>query len=693
MQDFSSVDKSKKIFFIVFLSILICVLHIFPYLLIKATYLIFPTPSVERSKLTIYFQFAQDEEHYTLELKNAFRGEYESRNRYLYEYSDASGKIPFTSATILANIGSLLGFSPLSYIIFLRIFLPLVMFFLIFILFRMLNFSSITSSVLSFIYLASPFLLYGHHNIFTRSFIEYISGKDIFNKTEIFNWYYLFSISPLNYCRLINPQFSGMFLFISIAGIFLLIKEDSKIKTKIAGALIFLLSVYIGYKIYFYVWSFIGSFSLIVFILCMVFKKWKEAIVLGIFVILGIIKVITSFKDLLISENAIEMMYSYTSSYTVILSPAVVISFVFLILFFYQRRLFKKNHSEVIVGISSLLSIIICMNQQIITGKIVQPWHYEIFFNPVFLLIGIGIFLKYTNWHNKILNKLEETLRGSYILEPFLYLLIIIFFFVGGLFLFFNYFLTIKHLNYPMIRFAIFAFILLFETISLYLFLFGLSRADRQFTPVFKRFLIFIIAISLFEGLAQQTAITQIAEKNYNKVMPYAAAFEWLNNNARYNSVVLADLIISEQIPIYTNCKVYLCKNAYHYSVPDIEERRTRLFTYTVIAGLDEKAFFEKVDKFWLFSYMLWGTRTEKPMQDLYTFGRQKLITPAEKKEIVEKYNEIYNKNFADLIKQYKLDYILYGPEEKKFFTATPNTNFWEIVFRNKDLIIYKLKL
>lgn len=280
------------------------------------------------------------------------------------------------------------------------------------------------------------------------------------------------------YARPVNPQFSSLFFFGFLFFFLRAIKKNDR-NIYILCLLIFGLSFYI----YFYTWTFIlallGS-ALCIFALTDNLKSQIHKIILLIFSGLSIggyavyelVSVMTHpyFKDLSTS-------YDLVSSRMPIFSTAgSIISVLFIIYFFRQKD--KKIEDYFILSL--LLSAFASINQQVLTGIVLQSGHYHWYFNVPIYFISL-VYLISKNINNFISYKKEL--------------------FLGG----------------------------------------------------------FLVCASIYSSMfIQYSSYTKNIRTTSNQ-QDYGLVFDWLNKNAKQNSVVLAPPDISELLPAFSPC----CYSAY----------------------------------------------------------------------------------------------------------------------------------
>ena len=178
------------------------------------------------------------------------------------------------------------------------------------------------------------------------------------------------------YARLINPYVSSLALFFYLN---LLVKSLKSIeaKYKILSALVFGLLFYV----YFFAWSFavvLNAFLFLIFFLKKDFTSVKKIIFISfiglIFGFYNLINLFLSFN----SEVGRQQSYFHWMSYghLPIFSKIGFVSLLLFLVFWYKQ---KKDGNWPIV-LATILSGWVVLNQQIITGRLLQYGHYYWYF-------------------------------------------------------------------------------------------------------------------------------------------------------------------------------------------------------------------------------------------------------------------------------------------------------------------------
>ena len=130
-------------------------------------------------------------------------------------------------------------------------------------------------------------------------------------------------------------------------------------------------------------------------------------------------------------------------------------------------------------------------------------------------------------------------------------------------------------------------------------------------------------------------------------------AFQWLNEHTPPESVVLGSLDLlstSSMIPIYTHNNVYAAYHAQFYAVPPLSEFRHRVYTTMALMGIRSQTQVEQFREqtIWMITYPI----DYRDYQESLT-------------------NERYS-----ALKQYRVDYLFYGPRERQHFKIDPEQHY-----------------
>ncbi len=617
----------------------------------------------------IFPMYSADEEHYNVQIKKALEGHYNLRNRYLFEqkYSPQE-RFAIDSTNFIGLAGRVLHLEMETLVVAMRFLLPALAFLLFFVLFKALGASYTLALIAAWANLLTPYALFGQLDVLTRPGLEFLSARG-----HTFHWYELFLQASLPYARLVNPQLTGLFFLAALIAFVRLIKKPSSIGWLFA-VIVF---TAINFKLYFYFWSGLGAFVLAIAVFALLLRR-KE-LLLPLLIIIGL-AFIFSLRFLPLAFRGAEHPGGILTAYAVmrapLLSPACCLAIVLLLLFPLVRRSLESHPRDQLLYCAPLLTILLCMNQQLVTGKVIQPWHYELFVSPILLSISLCLLVSRMQLVRRTADKVHQWISPSFIRPSIILGIIILGGFLGYMTYFLYYFQLGPRLNGAVIICALLALTLTIILFSLVLLLLASVTMPFLYSRWRQILFVCIMVIVGMEATERQvyTALRNLPRTKMDQ--QYAGAFQWLNQNAPKDAVILATFPTAELVPTYTSLNVYICKNAYHYASVDKTEREARLLNFFRFTGYDPNRT-RTLLRMWPYRYMLWGLKSFEPAYDLYSFGRQPLIAQNELDTAMRHYTDKQQEPISTLLQQYRLDFILYGPREQTEFPMDPHEANW----------------
>lgn len=301
-----------------------------------------------------------------------------------YEHRGQPWTFGFFPGVFLGTIGKLLRISVVNLDILMSFILPAVLFVLVF----SLTFRFCESMSLSLLSSASVLLGY---DIFT--------GRPSLLKS-IFNVNYP---KPLLFLRPISPQFNHILLILSLLLIYKSLNSEKK-------SFLWISSLALGLLFYsfMYSWTFIYAGLLVLVIIFMIKKEFvRIRKIIFIFLVSFVISIpywincwrLIHLSDYHYLEYLNKIIYTHkpiTPLFHILLTSFILLSY------------FRKKIDFTFWYITSfLIGGLICLNQQIISGKILYPGHWLGYSNKTFLIIAL--FASFKNFKesyfiNKITN-------------------------------------------------------------------------------------------------------------------------------------------------------------------------------------------------------------------------------------------------------------------------------------------------
>ncbi|MBI2673849.1 MAG: hypothetical protein HYX23_01035 [Candidatus Zambryskibacteria bacterium] len=148
---------------------------------------------------------------------------------------------------------------------------------------------------------------------------------------------------------------------------------------------------------YFYTWTYLYAFGAILILIHVLLKRWEDALRIGGVFAGAILVAIPYFINMYLASQFPTFERVGVASgiilthHPLFVGASVIAALVVFLLFFP-----KQDKDKYIFGLAILLAPFLTMNQQILTGKIMQPDHYHWFFHKplgiIFVLITIFYF-------------------------------------------------------------------------------------------------------------------------------------------------------------------------------------------------------------------------------------------------------------------------------------------------------------
>lgn len=289
-------------------------------------------------------------------------------NPFIYEYKNNVPSTTYTiSETVLAWPATVFGFSVPSLSLFYKFLLPVIIALLVY---------SLT------------YRLAGSRSWSVASMFAIVLGSTLVNFPDIVHllrWEKVYTQFTL-YSRPVNPEFSSI-LFFTYLHVFLTALRRKTWNWYILLGLLFGLSFYV----YLYSYTFFFVLNLVLLSIYIVKKEKKVSLyifsagVLGM--VVGSLSIINSFKLYVhpYFQDMASLSDIVSSHHPIISIAGVVVVIIFLVF-----ALKHKDYPNLTFLGALLATSFIVINQQIITGILIQEGHYHWYFNtPIFILISV----------------------------------------------------------------------------------------------------------------------------------------------------------------------------------------------------------------------------------------------------------------------------------------------------------------
>ncbi len=334
---------------------------------------------------------SSDEEAYMSMVNRAADGYFNTLAPYLYEYRDFNDLSVSRLEIVLGKVVALTGISVVNLFLALKFLGP----FSIVILFYWLTYAISKNKTAA---LLAPLLIIAGLGIVGTK-LGIIKDVILWRGSVTEYW---------DFIRLLNPAFSGIFFLLALLAVFYLFVNPN-IKRAFAAGIIFGALFYI----YLYFWTFIAVLVGVMVIYALMAKKFKLLKYISLAGVLGLLIGSPQLLSLFNSFTKITSGASQAAGIGTVLSRAPILEklvlaalvlYVFFIIFLRRRGKVLSaeggsasgEKKEIIFPIFILITGIIVVNQQIVTGRIIQPFHYYFYTNLPSAYIALAVIFGYS---------------------------------------------------------------------------------------------------------------------------------------------------------------------------------------------------------------------------------------------------------------------------------------------------------
>jgi len=329
-----------------------------------------------------------NEDAYLTRMKEIIDGHPKTGSAWLYEYKNTPPLLPPVSEMIWVGMGSAMFLSVVNTVVVMKFFLPMVLFFLVYLLIhRLIGEEGMLSKMTSIA--GAAFVTLGY------DLVDYKTAIDVFFGRRMLSGF-------LVWTRPVNPINGAILLFSFLLVLWSLIKNASR-KKIIAAAVIFLLAV----VTYFFTWAIALSIACVLILLHLLRKKYTVAKSLAAIVLLGALLGIPYFIIVMSasrhpwyedSSARIGLIYGREMIFNkMILASFAVFAIMSIIL--YRKHGWKKiQESEWWwFSLALLLASVWVFSQQAFTGVSVWPPHFVQYTIPISVVAVMVVLHKTLN--------------------------------------------------------------------------------------------------------------------------------------------------------------------------------------------------------------------------------------------------------------------------------------------------------
>ena len=605
-----------------------------------------------------------DSEHYSAQIKEIDEGNYLLSTTYIAEYKNTKlSSWPLLPFYLTAFSGKLLHLDVYQLVVLMDFILPPLIFLLTYSVLVTVTVQRRLSVFGAFIFVVLPYIF--QFDLFPGYVSQLIhSGFTSPILTTAHNGRLCFS-------RTINPQLTVNFL---LASVLFFVKGISNPKKRNIFLASFFGMITTYSYVYFstYLYVFLGISGLAAVLL----KAWEYArktfFILGMTLIGSIPFWYSLFHN---SDSELSQMSLMRRAHTpVFMSPQIICTI--LICLGIAWGLAKKR-IRIIPGILSLAFLssgVLCLNQHVITGIYVQPGHYLLYLIPQLTILAVIILISEMKhrwaWQNIRIDTillyggigtgiigilLHPSLLPSYLSSDGILT-------SGTVRLF-----TVLHLGGLVVAFVGIAAGIAVKKGMMKRFHVSSSGKNLQFLKRYDSFRhtsnIKILGYALVILLVSYDVL-RVQHEVYEKettpcwgfVQQIAPAIQWLKKNTPPESVILCDPnpdSTSSAITVYTENNVYVSEHSHFYTVPSLSELQDRLYNVLNFAGIRSQ---KEFDMF---------------MTNIQLFGPKTRLF-----EAFERYQNKLHKDLYTALTTYQIDYVFYGPQERKRFPVDPGKTY-----------------
>jgi len=560
-----------------------------------------------------------DEEYYLTLVEEVYRGGQSLESPFWGGYEDARGApLPSFSIRLTGLFQRIFDLSPKSMVLLSDILLPLAVFYLIFALGKRLKIGFKSAILAAFISMSSPFLFFGEPAIPFRCFS--------LPKWEVFDYF-------LPMSRIINPQ-AGIVFFMGALALWVDFGRSFWRSAACLALSAFSMAsnLYMGITLM----AFWGLEIVIELIFCR--RALRMALFFSALAATSVPLLLKWMELKYLAEKFPDMyMMNLVGARLPLVSVGEIVAAALLLIHVFLRRSSLYENARDRFVLLSTLTYVATMNQQVVTGMMVDNWHYEYYvFN---FILPVMVLAVASEWReSKPASAASRILRGK---RPaaFLFIAFMAFSYADGMVEQLYGYKTVKNWQIGM---------------------------EKEYKAPFQWM---------------------------NSHLGYPNVFlAWPFPTRMFPSDV------TSYIPIYTRQKVFMSSASTFYPTPGLKESQRRQLIVLALAGFTGDEFSANVIKnngichefFFHKSYYQKKSLTAM----LFDTTRLPSLTSQEILDAIRQYEGFRKYSAEELFRLERIDYLYWGPSEKYYFTAIDPARhgFLEKAFSADNVEIYRVR-
>lgn len=229
---------------------------------------------------------------------------------------------------------------------------------------------------------------------------------------------------------------------------------------------------------------------------------------------------------------------------------------------------------------------------------------------------------------------------------------------------------------------------IIFWTIIIFYWSRVLQEKWKFFKNLNKILAVSIIGISIYTGINIQAVSYGDCQSKILQRQRYAPVINWLNNHARKEGVILADLELSDVISMYTSLNLFQASPANYYLSAPNSRMLNIIFTEYRLKGVTAKDAESIFSQYKERSYI-----SRKVFNEYYKdkLGAEAAIPDEVLLSFVKKYQDFLKISLDRLLKIYDVKYVIWDKKNHPQWHLD-QYQFFEKIYEKEDFAIYLLK-